>query len=203
MPFTIEERKARAVARKAARAAARDQAQIDAERSQRAVRDITINIEWVKSRMWGANPRASARVIYQDGTTDYREGYTCSGYGYDKESTVIAEIFNAFLKYKLYEKRKPVKECRIHGKRTKKGYWLNGECVGHPYGITYYGGETKPYKGRDGKVYIDRPAYNGGVGTSSYYDIAEFIGGKFECLAGGKSFDVYKYSEPQEPQGEE
>lgn len=34
----------------------------------------------------------------------------------------------------------------------------------------------------------------GGVGTSCYYDIAEFIGGKFEKISSGKTFDVFQYT---------
>jgi hypothetical protein len=37
--------------------------------------------------------------------------------------------------------------------------------------------------------------YNGGVGTSCYYNVSEFIGGKFKCVASGKTFDVFEYWE--------
>lgn len=37
--------------------------------------------------------------------------------------------------------------------------------------------------------------FEGGVGTSCYYSIAEFIGGKFENISSGKTFDVYQYTE--------
>ncbi len=35
--------------------------------------------------------------------------------------------------------------------------------------------------------------YSGGIGTDCYYKIAEFIGGKFEKVASGKTYDAYKY----------
>ena len=42
-------------------------------------------------------------------------------------------------------------------------------------------------------LYLDNPYYSGGIGTSCYYAIAEFIGGKFIHIASGKTFDVFKY----------
>jgi hypothetical protein len=35
--------------------------------------------------------------------------------------------------------------------------------------------------------------YSGGIGVSCYYSICEFIGGKFEKVASGKTYDAYKY----------
>ncbi len=35
--------------------------------------------------------------------------------------------------------------------------------------------------------------YSGGIGVSCYYSIGEFIGGKFEKVASGKTYDAYKY----------
>ena len=156
--LTAEEKTARSEARKAERKAAKETARIEAEKNQKPVKSITIKIEWIKSRTWGMNPRAEAVVTFQDGTGERRGGYTCSGCGYDKESTVISQIFNDFLKYKLYQ-------------------GLTGEP---PYGM---------YNRNDWK------GYDGGVGTSCYYNISEYIGGRFENVASGKTFDVYKYTE--------
>jgi hypothetical protein len=141
---------------------------IEAEKKQPEVKNLTITIEWRKSRTWGSNPHATAEVNFKDktaggyGTGFYRkDGYYASGCGYDKESTVIAEIFNDFLKYKLH--RVP--------EEAKKSF---------PYG-----------------AYVDRDylCYNGGVGTSCYYRISEAIGGIFEHIASGKTFDVFKYTD--------
>jgi hypothetical protein len=44
-------------------------------------------------------------------------------------------------------------------------------------------------------IYLSRngyTGYSGGIGVSCYYSISELIGGKFEKLASGKSFDAYK-----------
>lgn len=158
--LTHEEKISRAEARKAEREAAKELAKIEAERAQKPVKSITINIEWKKSRTWGNNPRCEAAVHFHDGTFERSPVYTCSGCGYDKESTVIADVFNAYLKYKLH-----------------KSGMVEAE---KPYGM---------------RCTADWKYYEGGVGTSCYYRIAEFIGGTFKNLASGKTFDVYEYSE--------
>ena len=132
------------------------------QRNQKPVRSITITIGWKKSRTWGSNPHATAEVEFQDGTF-YRDtkDYTCTGYGYDKESTVIADIFNKYLIYTLWQ---------LEGK----------EVHDKPYGV-YLNFDYSPF-------------FDGGIGTNCYYRIAEFIGGKFEHISGGKTFDVYKFT---------
>lgn len=169
-----EQKKANREAKVKAKKEAQEIARIANEKNQPEVKSITISIEWKKSRMWGYNPHAMAEVTFNDKNSGewrtgfYRkDGYTCSGYGYDKESTVIAEIFNDFLKYKLYRELIPVDT------------WLNGEKGKLPYGI-YLGN----YR-----------SFAGGIGTDCYYRIAEAIGGKFEKVASGKSFDVYRYTD--------
>ena len=154
-------------------------AEIDAHKAQRQVKSLTINIEWRKSRTWGNNPTAYAEVHFKDGSFERSRDYKASGCGYDKESTVIAECFNEYLRYKLYEKHKLASS-------------INGEKVDHPYGVYYYGGK-EGQKHESG--YISKPSFNEGVGTSCYYKIAEFIGGKFERVASGKTFDAYRYTE--------
>lgn len=155
--LTQEQKEANKLARQEARKQAKELAQLEAEKNQKEVAKITISIEWKKSRTWGSNPKCEAVVHFKDGSFDTSPVYTCSGCGYDKESTVIADVFNAYLKYKLH---------RI------------GATDKHPYGI---------YLREDWKT------YNGGVGTSCYYRIAEFIGGTFEHTANGKTFDVFTY----------
>lgn len=172
MKLTEQEKKERLEARRKARSEAKESARIEAEKNQPEVKEITITIEWKKSYMWGSNPHATADIKFKKPQGQYRgyyerkDGYTAGGCGYDKESAVIADIFNDFLKYKLYGKLNDVDE------------WLNGEKTKIPYGI-----------------YIDSQwkHYSGGIGTNCYYKIAEAIGGKFEHIASGKTFDVYKY----------
>ena len=173
MKLSAEEKAQRAEQRTIIRKAHTAALEENAERSQKPVKCITINIEWAKSRMWGMNPHATAKVEFHDGHFERHDGYTCSGCGYDKESTVIADIFNQFLSYKLYDKSLPEKWLKVTNRYKPE--------ENHPYGL-YLPGE---YRGR----------YNGGVGTSCYYDIARFIGGRFEHVAGGKTFDVYRYTD--------
>lgn len=71
--------------------------------NMRPVQSITIQIEWKKSRVWGRNPHAVASVAFHDGTFEMSKTYKASGCGYDKASTVVADIFNEYLKYKLLE----------------------------------------------------------------------------------------------------
>jgi hypothetical protein len=57
------------------------------------VKEIRINIEWAKSKTWGANPTATAQIWLDNGI--YEEFTSkCSGCGYDKESTVFAGALN-------------------------------------------------------------------------------------------------------------
>ena len=150
---------------------------IETEKNQPEVESMTISIEWKKSRTWGSNPHAEVQINFKDKTagewkTGYfrKDGYTCSGCGYDKESTVIAEIFNEFMKGEVW-KLTP---------EQRKGGNGSGDNGNAPYGI---------------HVYNDlRPHFGGGIGTSCYYRIAEYLGGKFEHIASGKTFDVYRYS---------
>ena len=133
------------------------------EKNQKKIKSIEISIEWKKSRTWGNCPRASAKIEFADGSYKYDDGlYYASGCGYDKESTVIADIFNNYLKYTLWE---------IEGNVDKI--------------------EKKPYGIRLNYDYS--PCFEGGVGTSCYYSISEFIGGKFTHITSGKTFDVYKF----------
>lgn len=177
--LTDEQKSANKIARKEANEQAKELARIQAEKNQPNVKEMIITIEWRKSRTWGSNPSASAQITFHDnkagdfGTGFFRtdKNYTCSGCGYDKESTVIAQIFNDFMKSKLWAM--PVEKLR--------GGNGSGDKGGAPCGIHLYSD--------------NRPHFGGGIGTSCYYRIAEYLGGKFEHIASGKTFDVYKYSE--------
>jgi hypothetical protein len=100
--LTPEQKEANKLARQEARKEAKRLAKIEAERNQKPVKSIDFSIEWKKSRTWGNCPRLDAFVIYKDGTTDRLSAYA-SGCGYDKESTVLADVFNSVLKYKIYQ----------------------------------------------------------------------------------------------------
>lgn len=71
------------------------------------IKKLEIDIEWSRSKVWGFCPTASYCVTYKDGTSDYENRAShASGCGYDKVSTVVAEICNKVLSGKLYAKRK-------------------------------------------------------------------------------------------------
>lgn len=130
------------------------------EKNQRKVKEMTINIEWKKSPTWGFCPKAYAKIEYEDGYGE-SETHRASGCGYDKESTVIADVFNETLKYKLWDlaENKDIDRKKV------------------PYGIRL-----------DDEYYH---YFEGGVGTSCYYRIVEFLGGEMIHVADGKTFDVY------------
>ena len=103
---TIENdtRKEKAEARKAIREAVKHQKRVDEVKEQARLESLTITIEWKKSRTWGANPHATGEAITKDG---FRLVGTAkaSGCGYCKRSTVIADLFNQFLRHKLYDQK--------------------------------------------------------------------------------------------------
>ena len=195
--YTKEQIAERREARKIERSLSKQLAVIEAARNQKPVKSMTITIEWKKSRTWGSNPHAAARVQYCDGRSDYADDFTCSGCGYDKESTVIADIFNRFLQYKLYQPGRVTREYRTRGTGAKNAYGI----------ANYKNGEVS----KEG-TYCGHPYYSGGVGASCYttysspeYDqsVAGFIGGTFRKIASGSTFDVYEYTDDNYTTGPE
>ena len=166
--LTDQEKLQRADLRRSILEAHKEAIRINGEMNQKPIKEMTITIEWHRSPMWGSNPSAEVSVNFHNGEYVHGGPYRASGCGYDKESTVIAEAFNEFLKYKLYGKLS-----------DEKKYHRNGEKHETPYGV----------------VMDDYRHYSGGIGTSCYYEISKYIGGKFERIASGKSFDVYKYTD--------
>ena len=165
---TIENdtRKEKAEARKAIREAAKHQKRVEEVKAQPRLESLTITIEWKKSRMWGMNPRATGEAI----TTDGRRlvgAAKASGCGYCKRSTVIADLFNQFLRHKLYDsavlKRLEIKK---------------------PYGMSFP---------KDGQKWL--ACFDGGIGEGCYRQISEAIGGVWECVAHTSSVEVYQYKE--------
>jgi hypothetical protein len=125
------------------------------------IKDMTITIEWKKSRTWGANPHAQIKGHYIDNSYFYdNNDFTCSGCGYDKESTVLSQIFNKYFRYQLY--------------KIKKN---NKKAKGLPYGANI---DTK-----------FNPYFEYGVGTNCYFKLVQFFGGKMQHVASGKMFDTY------------
>ena len=173
MQTTIEatEKQAKAEARKQLREEAKRQKKIEEAKSQPRLEYLTITIEWKKSRMWGSNPHATGEAITTEGRRIVGTA-KAGGYGYCKRSTVIGDLFNQFLRHKLYEELIPV-----------KGY-LNGAEATIPYGIRL------PKKG---EKYL--PYFEGGIGEGCYQNIAKAIGGTWEHIAHTDSVEVYQYKE--------
>ena len=167
---TIENdtRKEKAEARKVIREAVKYQKRVDEVKAQPKLESLTITIEWKKSRTWGSNPHATGEAITKEGTRLVGTA-TASGCGYCKRSTVIADLFNQFLRHKLYDQK-----------------ILNRFGFGRPYGI------------RLGEVDKNWLSYfEGGIGEDCYSDISKAIGGTWNRLVNTKSVDVYEYREIQ------
>jgi len=165
---TIENdtRKEKAEARKAIREAVKFQKMVEEVKAQPRLESLTITIEWKKSRMWGMNPHATGEARTTEGMRLVGTA-TASGCGYCKGSTVIADLFNQFLRHKLYDSAV-----------------LKRLALEKPYGISL----TK-----DVDKYLSR--FDGGIGEDCYSDISKAIGGTWKRLANTESVDVYQYKE--------
>jgi len=142
-------------------------AEIERVQQQKEIKNIDIIIEWKKSQTWGYNPKLEAKSQYIDNTWEQFDGYKVSGCGYDKESTVVANLLNDIMKNELLKNID-----RIN--KDKKNDKL-------PYGIMV--------------SYIEQgvlPSFSGGIGINCYYKIMEYLGYALEKTASGKTFDAYR-----------
>ena len=122
-----------------------------------------VSIEWTKSRTWGYNPKAEARVKTTKGFERF-ESSRIGGCGYDKRSAAFAEALNQSesVKKLLY---------KIKNKAVNKNKSLH-DALG--YGLGY--GEL--------------PYFEGGVGCDCFTKFFRDNGFKVE-EAHGDSYDVY------------
>lgn len=116
-------------------------------KNQKHIKNMTITIEWKKSRTWGANPHAEIKGQYIDGTFFRDDGFSCSGCGYDKASTVLSQIFNKYLRYKLIAtaKSKKKKEAFPYGAYFRKDSLPSFE---YGVGVSCYQNMTKALGGK-------------------------------------------------------
>lgn len=125
------------------------------------VLNIDVQIEWKKSRTWGANPFCECW-----GGGYYTTG-RASGCGYDKRTAATAEAFNsntAIMKALYTAEEKRLSKRNKPTRREFIGY-------GSGYGIL--------------------PAFEGGVGISSHWRIFENIGFIFKTTAETRTCDAY------------
>lgn len=136
------------------------------EYSMPDVERIYIDITWKKSQTWGYCPHCEWEAWIADGS--YRHGTEkARGCGYDKHSTVVADVFNKVCKGMAWRKRNSRKKA--------------------PYGICYVGAGAKK----------DFPPYfEGGVGIECYGSIVSFLGGKMESHH-GKTWDSHIITFPK------
>jgi len=166
--MTIENdtKEQRAEKRKAIREAVKFQEKLEAVKAQPKLESLTITIEWKKSRMWGSNPHATGEARTTEGRRLVGTA-TASGCGYCKRSTVIADLFNQFLRHKLYDSAV-----------------LARLAIKKPYGMSFP---------KDGQKWL--ACFDGGIGEGCYRQISEAIGGAWECVAHTDSVEVYQYKE--------
>jgi len=126
--------------------------------------EIIINLEWTRSSTWGACPKASA-YIGRDGIGDI-ESERITGCGYCKTSTAVAQVLNQIPA--LLSKLTRIKN------QSKNITRKNCDIFGYGSGCGVL------------------PRIEGGVGVSCYPQILESIGGSFETVSSGKTFDVYR-----------
>ncbi len=116
---------------------------------------IAVSVEWVRSRTWGYNPHVEVRT-----NTDIYTG-TASGYGYDKESAAIADAFNkcdSILKALYTLKENGLQEGKSDASKTACTGVNNTEICGY------------------GAGYSVLPYFEGGVGSSCFWDILKKCG---------------------------
>lgn len=132
---------------------------------------LVITVEWKKSRMWGANPHATARAYYDNHSCNTFTA-TAGGCGYDKLSTVVADVMNQSLGGVLVYAMKQFKKGKVK----------------QPYAIGWYNQDIFP------------ASFSGGVGIGCY-DGRDFRDGKlgmtFKRIAIMDTSDVFEITVKQ------
>lgn len=138
-------------------------------------KDIRIDVSWKKSQNWGANPTAEV-------WTDEYLGASRSvgGFGYDKESTAIAEPFNRskqMAKIAIIAKYLDTKYKDMDWReKDKKGIYT------YSYGVRF-------------SIFHENGIYwDGGVGASSFMNCVRTAGYKMDAEFHPKYSDFYKLS---------
>lgn len=133
---------------------------------------IEVNVDWVRSQTWGANPHAEVS-LYVEGEGWKRFNGTASGCGYDKLSTAVAEAIN---QCDLF--RRDLAEFWYNRKKlSEKSEKYDGQI---PYGFNYHS-----------KMRV--PAFEDGVGYDCFDRIFKLMGYKRVGYHDSKMNDWYAY----------
>lgn len=137
------------------------------------VRGVSISVEWVRNRTWGANPTATVSVETDHGYFT-AEGHA-SGCGYDKETAAVGEALNqinAVLKMLCDCKEKAIAE-----------------------GMTATGASNESNRNfiAYGAGYGAIPYFEGGVGMSSFESVFNACGLVCKTRNHGKNHDYYYF----------
>ena len=111
---------------------------IETIKTQSPIKSLKINIEWSKA----GNPTCTAWAVYENDKSSQVFTSRAGGYGYCKESTVIAEIFNNTLAYKLYEIDETISKPYGINEYDGKKYFAGAVGTSCYYGIGEYLGGT-------------------------------------------------------------
>lgn len=131
---------------------------------------IKINVDWVRNRTWGRNPKVELWT-----NCGYYTG-SASGCGYDKESAAVAEALNQSAEvkkafYTLAEKMLEEVGEIAHTSEYARTSWRNSIGYGSGYSIL--------------------PYFEGGVGVNCFAYIFEKMGYNWENTGSGKTWDCY------------
>lgn len=138
---------------------------------------IRINVDWVKNRTWGSNPKVELWT-----NCGYYTG-SASGCGYDKESSAIAEALNGSpeIMKKLYELAEKMLE-----ELGDIAYKSDLNCISWRNSIGY------------GSGYSIRPYFEGGVGVGCFESILNKMGYLWRNAGSGKRWDCYNITKKEE-----
>ena len=137
---------------------------------------IRINVDWVRNRTWGYNPKVEMWT-----NCGYYTG-SASGCGYDKESSAIAEALNNSpeVMRKLYELAE-----KMLGEVGNVAYKSDLNCISWRNSIGY------------GSGYSIRPYFEGGVGIGCFESIFNKMGYSWHNAGSGKNWDCYNITKKE------